>query len=274
MYGQADAPVAAAPQFETGRWLGGDAGVSTAGAAVRLFCFAHAGGGAAFFRPWRRGLAPDIDVRPVVLPGRESRLRELPYRRIEPLLEPLCAALMPHLDRPYALFGHSVGAILAYEVARRFSAGGGSPAPLCLLVSGRRAPRLATSRRLFGPLTEAELLVAIGALGGTPPEVLEEPRLVGALLPALRCDLELNESYRPLPGPRLRCPVAAYMGAADPEVDRSELLSWHEESSGGFTMRVFAGDHFYLKGDRPDVRSAIRQDLAQALASRPAGAHY
>src|SRR6266498_628486 len=108
---------------EAGPWLGGDAGVSATQAAVRLFCFAHAGGGAAFFRPWRLSMVPDIDVRAVTLPGRESRVHEPPYRRIEQLLDPLCAALEPHLDRPYALFGHSLGAVLAYEVARRFSAG-------------------------------------------------------------------------------------------------------------------------------------------------------
>jgi medium-chain acyl-[acyl-carrier-protein] hydrolase len=265
MYAEGQLRTDVAPASEGSRWFGGTAGVSAEHAAVRLFCFAHAGGGATFFRPWRLALAPDIDVLPVILPGRESRLRELPYRRVEQLLEPLCAALEPHLDRPYALFGHSLGSIVAYEVARRLSAGGG-PGPAGLLVSGRRAPRLATSRRPFCGLPDAEFLAALGGLGGTPPEVLDEPELVRMLLPALRGDFELNESYAALPGPRLRCPIVAAMGAADPEVDRTELLGWHEETSGDFTMRVFAGGHFYLKGDRPDVRTALRQDLERLMA--------
>jgi len=245
-------------------WLGGDAGVSTGRAAVRLFCFPHAGGGAAFFRPWRLRLAPTVDVRPVILPGRESRVRELPYRRVEQVLDPLCAALLPYLDRPYAFFGHSLGAVLAYEVARRLSAGTG-PAPALLLVSGRRAPHLPTSRRLFCTLPDDEFLAALGGLGGTPPEVLDAPELLRLFLPTLRCDFELNEYYRPLPGPVLDCPVAAYMGADDPEVDRLELLSWYRATSGEFTLRVFGGDHFYLKGGRPDVCSAVRQDLERVL---------
>ncbi len=246
------------------RWLAGDAGTATETAAVRLFCFAHAGGGGAAYRPWRQSMAPDVDVRPVVLPGREARIRELPYRRVEQLLDPLCEALEPYLDRPYALFGHSLGSILAYEVARRFSAGphGG---PALLVVSGRRAPRLPSSRRTFATMPDPEFLSALGVLGGTPPEVLGERRLLEMLLPALRADFELNESYRTLPGPRLTCPVAAYMGSDDPEVDRTELLAWGGETTGEFSMRVFRGGHFYVKDEAGDVLGAVRQDLTRAL---------
>jgi len=249
---------------DAGRWFGGGSGTASPEARVRLFCFAHAGGGSAFFRPWRLALAPEVEVRPVVLPGREGRVHELPYRRVEQLLDPLCAALEPHLDRPYAFFGHSLGAILAYEAARRCSIGPG-PGPVALVVSGRRAPRLPNHRPLFCTLPDPEFLAAVGALGGTPPEVLGEPQLVRMVLPALRGDFELNEAYQPLPGPRLRCPVAAYMGADDPEVNRAELLGWHAETSGEFTLRVFSGGHFYLKGARADVRTALRQDLDRVL---------
>lgn len=247
------------------RWIAGDAGVSTDSATVRLFCFAHAGGGAAAYRPWRQALAPGVDVRPVVLPGRESRVRELPYRRVEQLLDPLCEALEPYLDRPYAFFGHSLGSILAYEVARRLSAGPGR-GPELLVVSGRRAPRLPTERRLFSTLPDEDFLAALGGLGGTPPEVLGEAQLLQMLLPTLRADFELNESYRTLPGPRLRCPVAAYMGADDPEVGPGELLAWQGETAGEFTLRVFPGGHFYLKDEGAGVLGALRQDLARVRA--------
>lgn len=256
--------VAGAGTVDPDRWFGGGRTAPGPAARVRLFCFAHAGGGSAFFRPWRLALAPRIEVCPVILPGREARVHELPYRRIEQVLDPLCRALDPHLDRPYAFFGHSLGAILAYEVARRCSVGSGS-GPLALVVSGRRAPRLPSRRPFLSALPDPEFLEAVGALGGTPPEVLGEPRLIQMVLPALRSDFELNEAYRPLPGPRLRCPVAAYLGADDPEVDRGELLGWHEETSGDFTLRVFSGGHFYLKGGRADVCTAVCQDLDRVL---------
>jgi medium-chain acyl-[acyl-carrier-protein] hydrolase len=246
------------------RWIGGT-GRSATDAAERLFCFAHAGGGAASFRPWVRKLAPEIDVRPIQLPGRESRLDEPPYRQVEQLLEPLCAALSPYLDRPYALFGHSMGAVVAFEVARWCSAGSGLT-PSCLLVSGRRAPHLPNNRRPLHTLPDGEFLAGVARLGGMPREVLAQPELVQMLLPAIRADYELAETYRPLPGARLTCSVVAYMGAADPEVDHAGLLGWRAETTGEFTTRVFAGDHFYLKGDRPDVLRAIRQDVRGAVS--------
>jgi surfactin synthase thioesterase subunit len=251
---------------EAGSWIGNGTGGSDA--PERLFCFAHAGGGAGFFRPWCKALAPEVDVRPVQLPGREWRLDEPPYRRIDALVEPLRAALEPCLDRPYAFFGHSMGSLVAFGVARRFDAGAG-PAPSCLVVSGRRAPRLAGDRRQLHRLPDNEFLAEVGRLGGLPREVLDEPELREMLLPALRADYEAVETYRPLPGVRLRCPVVAYLGAADPEVDRASVAGWGDETIGELTVRVFPGDHFYLKGDRPDVLAAVRQDVRAALASIP-----
>lgn len=251
---------AAAPPVE-GRWLAGDPREAP-GAALRLLCFAHAGGGAAFFFPWRRALGPRVEVRPVVLPGRESRSREPAFRSLEALLGPLCDALAPHLDRPYAMFGHSMGAVVAYEAARRLAAAGCPPA--LLAVSGRRAPGAPRTRRPFSGLPDRDFLAALAALNGTPAEVLGDDRLLHAMLPTLRADIELNERYARLPGPPLACPLVAYAGSSDPEVDLEELLAWHEETSGPFTLRSFAGDHFYLKGARADVMSALRRDLAPA----------
>ncbi len=230
------------------------------GASRQLFCFAHAGGGPAFFRPWQASLAPDIAVRRVLLPGRDSRLDEPPVRHITELIEPLCAALEPYLDRPYALFGHSMGSVVAYEVARRFSGPSGTP-PNCLIVSGRRAPGLAAGHRRLSALPDDEFLAQVGRLNGIPPEVLGEPQLVEVVLPPLRADFELAETYRPLAGHRLACPVMAYLSTGDPEIDYAEVLGWRDVTTGPFAMRVFSGDHFYLKGGRPDVLSAVREDL-------------
>jgi surfactin synthase thioesterase subunit len=241
-------------------WIADDGPAEDPRTTRQLFCFAHAGGGPAFFRPWRAALAPDIAVRRVVLPGRESRLEEQPFRRITELVEPLCAALEPYLDRPYALFGHSMGAVVAFEVARWFSRSSGV-GPACLIVSGRGAPGLTSKRRRLAELPDDQFITAVGQLNGIPPQILSEPDLLEMVLPALRADYELAENYRPLPGGRLDCPVVAYVGADDPEVDYEQVLAWREVTTGEFSTRVFRGDHFYLRRGRPDVLDAVRDDV-------------
>lgn len=246
-----------------GPWVVDDGRAEDFGSPPRLFCFAHAGGGPSFYRRWGAFLRPENAVRRVLLPGRESRLEEPPFRHIADLVDPLCAALEPQLDRPYALFGHSMGAVIAYEVARRVC-GAGATGPRCLIVSGRKAPGLPANRPPLSALPDDELVSAVARLGGMPPEVLSEPDLISALLPALRADYELTETYKPLPGGgRLDCPVIAYLGTSDPDVEYTQMLEWQQVTTGEFTMRVFHGGHFYLKGARPDVLHAVREDLSQ-----------
>ena len=251
------------------RWVADDGAADDSGTGRQLFCFPHAGGGPSFFRPWCAVLAPEIAVRRVVLPGRESRLGEPSFRHITELVGPLCAALEPFLDQPYALFGHSMGAVVAYEVARRLS-GPSRAGPTCLIVSGRRAPGLASNRPRVSGLPDEEFLAEVGRLNGIPAEVLNEPELLDMLLPTLRADYELAETYQPLPGDRLDCPVVAYMSPADPEVDYAGVLGWREVTTGEFAVRVFRGDHFYLKGGRPDVLNAVRDDLRPDRRARAA----
>jgi medium-chain acyl-[acyl-carrier-protein] hydrolase len=260
MPGSSDTHTGGSRLGPTGRWVADDGPAGDSGAARQLFCFAHAGGGPSFFRPWLAALAPEITVRRVLLPGREWRLEEPPFRHIAELVEPLCAGLEPYLDQPYALFGHSMGAVVACEVARRFS-GPSRAGPACLIVSGRRAPGLAANHRRLSSLPDDEFLAEVGRLNGIPQEVLNEPELLDMLLPPLRADFELAETYQPLPGGRLGCPVVAYLSTADPEIDYDEVLGWQEVTTGEFTIRVFRGDHFYLRGGRPDVLNAVREDL-------------
>jgi medium-chain acyl-[acyl-carrier-protein] hydrolase len=250
-----------------GPWVVDEGPAEDPPAPAQLFCFPHAGGSPSFFRPWSTSLRPEITVRRVLLPGRDSRLEEPPFRTIADLVDPLCAALEPHLDRPYALFGHSMGAAVAYEVARRLSASG-TGRPMCLIVSGRRAPGLPDSRRRLSALPDEEFAAEVARLGGMPPQVLSEPELLGLLLPALRADYELAETYQSLPGGGLDCPVVAYVAASDPAVQYSQMLAWQEVTTGDFSIRVFRGDHFYLKGGRPDVPHAIREDLGHTPTIR------
>ena len=247
-----------------GLWLANEGYAGDSSASWQLFCFSHAGGGPSFFRDWGACLRPEIAVQRVQLPGREWRLAERPFRDIADLVDPLCAALQPHLDQPYALFGHSMGAAIAYEVARRFSATG-TGAPACLIVSGRRAPGLASNHRRVSKLPDDEFVSEVARLNGIPPEVMGEPELLSMLVPTLRADYELAETYQALPGARLDCPVVAYLGTSDPEVQYTEMLAWRKATTSAFSVRVFRGDHFYLKGSRPDVLNAIREDLGLAV---------
>lgn len=229
------------------------------GAATTLFCFAHAGGGSAFFRSWAGRLGKEIDVCPVLLPGRESRLREAPIRRMPELLDAVAAELRESTAGPFALFGHSVGAIVAYETARRLSAV--ARPPLHLIVSGRGAPQLPARRPPVYQLPERRFIELLRHFNGTPPELFADDDLLRFLLPIIRADFELNETYVELPSARLSCPVTAFAGDHDPEVDRDELEAWQDVTSGPFAVRIFHGDHFYLAGGRADVLSAIVRAL-------------
>ncbi|SDD62009.1 thioesterase II family protein [Actinokineospora iranica] len=243
-------------------WIAG----TVSDAPVRLFCFAHAGGGGTFFRPWRAAMEPEIGVCPVVLPGRESRIKEPAHTRMGPLVDALVEGLLPYLDRPYAFFGHSLGALVSYEVAKVLRG------PLCLFVSGRRAPHLPNQRRDVYDLPQAEFAREMLDLGGTPPELVRQPELLEFFMPVLRADFELNETYRAVPAEPLSCPVFGFVGDGDPLAGVDEVAAWRSVTAGSFGLRVFRGDHFYLKDSAAGVQAAVRADLRRVLpADRVAG---
>lgn len=248
------------------RWIAGHVGKVEAN--VRLFCFGHAGSGGAFFRPWKTPLLPEIEVCPIVLPGREMRQGEEPYTRIEQVIEPLFAALLPLTGKPFAFFGHSLGAVIAYELARRFTASY-APAPFCLFVSARRAPRVHARRQPFFGLPDDEFLAAVSRMNGMRSELLEYPEVLQLFLPSLRADFEMNDTYTFFPGPRLSCPVFAFAGDQDSEVYPSEMSDWAEVTDNQFTLRVFHGDHFYHKDAPLAIFSAIRQSIHQTALQLP-----
>jgi len=227
---------------------------------IRLVCFPHAGGTAAFFRPWRDHLLADVELYAVQYPGRLDRIGDACVDDMDPMADAVARALQPLLDRPVALFGHSLGAIIAYEVARRISAR--SPRSLArLFVSGRTAP----GRQRPGTLHLAEddaLWRDVERLGGTRPEVLADPVMRRMFLPALRSDYRLSELYTPGPGPVLECPVTVLLGDRDSEVDPAEAASWADVTRADFSIRTFAGGHFYLTSRLPEVVGDIMRRLA------------
>ena len=227
----------------------------------RLFCFPYAGGSSGIFRDWAAELELNVEVCAIRLPGRERRYSELPFRRAEQVVESLVPVLRPLLETPFVMFGHSMGAMLAFELTRGIRAATGVE-PHALFVSAHRAPHLPLRRRAWHGLPHDELIAELKALNGTPPEVFEDHDLLELVLPILRSDLELTETYASSAGPRLSCPVIAVGGSDDPTVSPQELAEWRAVTAGPFKSIVFEGGHFFVNSARGSVLEVIRRELA------------
>jgi medium-chain acyl-[acyl-carrier-protein] hydrolase len=235
-------------------------------ARLRLFCFPYAGGGAAIYRLWPQSLPSEVEVCVAQLPGRGTRLREQPFTSLDALVEAAAEAIAPSLDKPFALFGHSMGAMISFELARRLREQG-RPQPAHLFVSGRRAPQLPNDDPVSYNLPDADLGRELLRLNGTPKEVLEHPELMELMLPLLRADFSVVETYVYRPGVPLDCPLTAFGGLRDSEVGREQLEAWSEQTTSEFALRMLPGDHFFLNDAQAQtlLLSALSRDLYQLL---------
>jgi medium-chain acyl-[acyl-carrier-protein] hydrolase len=239
-------------------------------APMRLFCFPFAGGGASVFRGWR---LPGVEVCAIQLPGRESRLHETPFDRLPALVDALAVATRPWRDRRFAFFGHSLGAIVAFELARALRRRG-EPLPHHLVVSGCSAPHLVDAVREVPPMSslpDRVLRERLRRFGGTPDAVLEHPELMELLLPVLRADLALRDGYACAAEAPLRVPVTAFGGRHDAEVPVADVAAWHVHTSAGFAARTFAGGHFFVRTAADEVVAAVAATLASTTEARRAG---
>lgn len=237
------------------------------GARVQLFCFPYAGGGGWVFRTWR-GEVPGVDVRAVELPGRGTRARETPLTNLPALVEQVAEAIQACAGGPFAFFGHSMGALIAFEVARALRREGGIE-PVHLFVSGREAPHVAGADPSFHALPDDELLQVLRDLKGTPDEVLENADLMQMLLPLLRADFALVESYRYSVEAPLRCAITAYGGTVDATVRIERLEAWRDQTTAPFTVRMIEGDHFFLHDAASSLLRGIAHDLAPSTSAFP-----
>jgi medium-chain acyl-[acyl-carrier-protein] hydrolase len=226
-----------------------------------LICFPYAGVGTAAFRGWPEALSPSIEVCLARLPGRDGRFHEAPFVRMSALVEAMASAVAGALDKPTALFGHSMGAWIAFELARELRRRHGFT-PHRLFVSARSAPQIEQSGLRIGELPNAEFVAEVQRrYSGIPKEVLANDDLLQILLPTLRADVMMLERYRYVDEAPLACPVSAFGGCEDREVTPADLRSWQAQGTGPFTLRMFPGDHFFLNGARARLLSAIQEDL-------------
>lgn len=232
---------------------------------IRLFCFPYAGGSAVIYRAWADHLPKNIEICPVQLPGRGTRLREQPFTRLMPMVEALAPALLPYLDRPFAFFGHSMGAAIAFELARHLRQHYWRE-PEHLFVSGRNAPQIPDPKPFTYNLPDAEFVEEVRRLNGTPKEVLEHPELMQLMLPLLRADFAVVQTYAHAVCEPLSSPITAFGGLLDHEVKREYLEAWRKQTAARFSLRMFPGDHFFLQTSQELVLKALSQELTQTAA--------
>lgn len=228
--------------------------------ALRLLCLAYAGGRPQVFSTWPSLLPHDVEVAAVELPGRGARSRERPHTRVRPLVDALATAIEADLDAPYAIFGHSLGALLGFELARELR-DRGLPPPEALLVASSPAPHMPMTEGSLAELAESAVAAQLEELGASRASGLTaEARSL--LLPYLRADLELYDTYEYVPGDPLDMPIAAYGGRFDAVVSEEELAAWEEQTAARFGgVRLLPGDHFFLHAADGVLAAAVAREL-------------
>ncbi|QAU34549.1 thioesterase [Janthinobacterium sp. 17J80-10] len=227
---------------------------------MRLFCFPYAGGSATVYHQWPTALPADIELVAVQYPGRATRMREAPCTSMATLLDDIESGIIGQLDRPYAMFGHSMGATVAHELSRRLIAAH-RPAPRQLFLSGRSAPQLPSRRADIHALPEAEFIAAMRDFNGTPAEILDHRELMDMMLPIIRADFQVLETWPYAERDPIDIPVSVFGGIADPGVPIENLDAWASCTTGRFKRHMFPGDHFFLQQHYPAMLNIIVRAL-------------
>jgi medium-chain acyl-[acyl-carrier-protein] hydrolase len=236
----------------------------------RLFCFPHAGAGTSAYAAWAAELAPDIEVTAVCPPGRERHIGAPPHHAMAPLVDALLPVIRPYLRPPYAFFGHSVGALVAFALTHVLERDGRGPDRL--MVSSSAPPHLPRHEPRVSRLDDDNLIKQVAGYHGFPPGLAESAELLRLVLPALRADIEIAESYSVTEGIRVRSPITAFGGLADTGVPPQVLTRWQDLTDGPFGASLLPGGHFYLTAQRPGLLNAVRRDLR--VPGTPALAGY
>jgi medium-chain acyl-[acyl-carrier-protein] hydrolase len=233
-------------------------------ASLRLFCFPYAGGSSLIFRTWADILPKNIEVCAIEYPGRGTQMKSVAFTRLEPLINAIAPILLPYLDKPFAFFGHSMGGLVCFEVARLLCQKYNQN-PIHLFISGRSAPQICDRNPPIHTLAEPEFLEEIRLLNGTPAAVLENAELMQLLIPILRADFAVLETYEYVSAPPLEYAIAVFGGLQDREVNIEELEAWKEQTTTSFELEMFAGDHFFLHQDKHLLLQSIARKLNRSL---------
>jgi medium-chain acyl-[acyl-carrier-protein] hydrolase len=232
---------------------------------LKLFCFPYAGGRASIYSDWANHLPSGVQVVPVELPGRGAWLRETPWTSFPPLIDALADAIQPHLEIPFAFFGHSMGSMIAFELSRLLRSRYGRE-PQTLFASGRRAPQVPDDQPATYDLPKDEFIAELRRIGGTPKEVLEHDELMELMIPLLRADFRLVQTYKYFSGAPLRCPITVFGGLEDCEETRDLLLAWKEQTISEFTLHQVPGDHFFLRSSQSFLLGLLSRELEKVIA--------
>lgn len=231
--------------------------VPQAAPKLRLICFAYAGGNARMYAPWQQELGPDIEVCAVQLPGRGTRRDEVPFTSLAELVDTLAHILHPKDDIPFVFFGHSLGALISFELARHF-ARHELRMPARLIVSAANAPGKRNAPRGLHTMDDDGLIAELKAFNGTPPAVMKYRELLLMALPMIRADFAVSETYRYQAGPALEIPITVLAGRLDPLTSPAQINAWADETSAACDVHWFDGDHFFINDEEAAVLSLIR----------------
>lgn len=229
---------------------------------IRMFCFPYAGGSPHIFSAWRDSLQNDVGLYAIQLPGRGRRLHDRQIDRIEPIVDAIVAALEPFHDLPFVFFGHSMGALIAFETARALRRSG-RPMPAWLFASGFQAPHIEERSTATHDLSDEAFIQKLKDLDGTPPEVLENREILELILPALRADFAVVDTYRYKSESPLDCPITAFCGVQDTHFGSESVADWRMQTSNDFTFHQLEGGHFFIHTSQTDLLQLIVSDLEQ-----------
>ena len=231
-------------------------------ARLRLICLPYAGGAASAFASWARLLPEHVEMCAVQLPGRENRLSETPRTDLAGLVADLRQVVVGQLsDLPFVIFGHSMGTLIGFELARDLRRHN-QPAPMRLIMSAHRAPQLPRTDPVVYNLPRSELIDEMRRMGGTPDAILDHAEMMDLLLPTLRADFEICDTYAFQPEPPLDVPISAIGGIDDEETSTSQLEAWQDQTCGSFDVKMFAGGHFFLKPSQEELLTWLAKELA------------
>lgn len=243
---------------ETGIWFSNTG--SSAQAKLRLFCFPYAGGSDHIFRNWGLNLPPLIEVCPVLLPGRGVRLRTPAYTNLLALTSEIANVMRPLLDLPFAFFGHSMGALMAFEITRELRRLE-EPQPSHLFLAAHLPPQVPREREPLFNRPDSEIIEQMREINGTPTEILDHPELMEMMMPLLRADFEMVDSYTYVPDAPLNSPITVFGGLQDRDVTREKLQEWEKQTTGSFSLRMFPGDHFFVNTASSFIYQVLGREL-------------